>query len=267
MSRKAGGGGGGGHGGSGSMRWLLTYADMITLLMAFFMILYSISNVDKDKYQRLARGLQIALGRSGGGSLVVLGEGEGTNVKLPEDLYRRLQQQEAAPAQAARQAEAAQPDDPLLRLGQQMVLALKPFGRFHVYVSERGVVISLLGTALFDSGRAEIRPEAEPVLAAIAERLRAVPNDISVEGSADDRPINTPEFPSNWELSTRRATEVARHLISRHGLDARRFITVGYAEVRPVFDNSTPEGRAGNRRVDIVILRERHQVTLGEELR
>lgn len=257
--------GGGGHDGAGSMRWLLTYADLITLLMAFFVIMYAMSDLDRTKYQQVARALRVALGvGSGGGSLVVLGQGQG-DVKIPDDLAQRL-----TAAEAARQT--VQPglqraEDPLLKLGQQLVADLRAFGRFHVYATERGLVISLLGSAVFDSGRAEIRPAAEPVLAAIAHRLQDLPNDISVEGSADDRPINTPEFPSNWELSARRATEVIRHLVNRHGLDPRRFIAVGYAEVRPVFDNSTEAGRAGNRRVDIIILRERHQVTLGQELK
>ncbi len=267
-------GGGGGHDGSGGMRWLLTYADLITLLMAFFIIMYAMSDLDKEKYAQVAASLRVALG-GGGGSLVVVGQGGG-DAKLPKDLQEKFEATEAA-KEAARQSEQptiqirpgakAQGDQELLELGQQIVADLKTHGRFHVYSNERGVVISLLGSALFDSGQAVIRPQAQPLLATIAERLRSVPNDVSVEGSADDRPINTPEFPSNWELSSRRATEVVRYLVEQHQLDSRRFIVVGYGDMRPVFDNSTAEGRANNRRVDLVILKDRHTVILGEELK
>lgn len=249
------------------MRWLLTYADMITLLMVFFIVLFAMASVDKQKYAALARSLQIAISGGSGilpGTTGQDGSGTGTaELPMPADLPVLPGRPAAPPTAGAAVPPGALPEeDPLVRLGRDLAITLKGEGRFAVYTSERGVVLSLVGTALFGPGEVSIRPEARPLLHAIADRLRGIPNDVSVEGSADDRPINTPMFPSNWELSVRRATEVVRYFTEVEGLDPRRFIAVGYAEFRPAFDNSTPEGRARNRRVDIVILREHYRVGL-----
>ena len=107
---------------------------------------------------------------------------------------------------------------------------------------------------MFDSGSAQIRPEFTPILEKIAEELMKIPNDIRIEGHTDNRPIHTPMFPSNWELSAARATSVLRFLVKK-GIDPSRLSAVGYGEFRPVASNDTPEGRAKNRRVEILILK------------
>lgn len=254
--------GGGGHGGGGGMRWLLTYADLITLLMVFFVVLFAMANVDKQKYQALAGSLNQALH---GGLGVLPGPGGSGTGSMPADL-EQFSPAEPTLLPAPADVQPGQQPDRLEETGAALAMDLERLGRFHVYSNRRGITISLLGSALFNSGEAKIRPEARPILDAIAARIASLPNDISVEGSADDRPIATHDFPSNWELSVRRATEVVRYMVEQRGLDPARFIAVGYAEQRPVFDNQTPEGRAGNRRVDIVILRERQDVTLGEQI-
>lgn len=263
------------HGGGGLMRWLLTYADMITLLMIFFIVLFTMANIDKQRYARLASSLQMALG---GGSGLLPGEGGGQagegsgTVPVPRDLPvapetplpRSSGSEHASSNEAPRPAAAS--EDPFARLGRNLAADFAQDGRFVVYASQRGVVLSMLGSALFDTGQAVLKPEAKATLHTIALRLRALPYDISVEGSADDRPIHNAAFPSNWELSTRRATEVVRYLVEVEGLDPRRFLVVGYAEYRPAFDNRTPDGRARNRRVDIVVLRDRVRVGFGERV-
>jgi chemotaxis protein MotB len=127
--------------------------------------------------------------------------------------------------------------------------------KIHASLDERGLTIRFLDTALFDLGQADLKPEARAILDNVASILRSLPNPIRVEGHTDNLPINTYRFPSNWELSTARATTVVRYLAEKHGIPPDRLSAAGYGEWRPVAPNDTPEHRAQNRRVDIVVLR------------
>lgn len=233
-------GGGGGHDGGGSMRWLLTYADMITLLMVFFIVLYAMSEVDKQKYAAVVGAMRSAFG--GGNMIVSTGTGVGDGVSVPMPSKEVLE-----------------------GIGQQLYADFAHDGRFTVRVSDRGLIISLTGSAAFDSGKAEIKPEFQPLLDEIAARVKGLPNDISVEGFTDSDPIITADFPSNWYLSAARANRVRDYLESK-GVDQNRMIVVGYGETRPVWDNSTQEGKAKNRRVDVVILRDKQVIDIGKEI-
>ena len=118
-----------------------------------------------------------------------------------------------------------------------------------------GLVVSILGSVLFDPAQAGLRPEAEALLGTLAAQLKELPNQVVVQGSTDSLPVSTPQFPSNWELSAARAAAVVRFFTGQ-GLAAPRFVAVGYADTRPAFDNGTEAGRAANQRVDVVILRQ-----------
>ncbi len=248
MSRRKGGGdhgGGGGHDGSGSMRWLLTYADMITLMMVFFIVLYSMSMVDAGKYAGLQRSLTQAF--LPGGTLLA--------VKTTPD---------TGPGGMAPER------DVLEVLGEDVAQALAGLteaGEVKIIYNERGIIISLQGTVLYALGDAEIRPGAEPVMHEIAQAISRVKNYVAVEGYTDDIPISTAQFPTNWELSTRRATNLIRFLVDREGLSPDRFVAVGYGEYRPLFPNTTAENRAKNRRVDIVVLKTAPAINVGRELK
>lgn len=122
-------------------------------------------------------------------------------------------------------------------------------------LTERGVVVRFADRILFDLGKADLKPEAIAILDQLAEVLREVPNPVRVEGHTDDLPINNERFPSNWELSTARATTVIKQLVEEYGLDPRQFSAAGYGEYRPLVPNDSMENRALNRRVDIVLLR------------
>ena len=117
-----------------------------------------------------------------------------------------------------------------------------------------GVVISLAGNVLFDAGKADLRPEGLKLLDPLMNRLRLMPNDLRIEGHTDDTPTSTPLYPTNWELSAARATSVARYFSERGGVSPGRITAAGYGEFRPAASNSSRDGRARNRRVDIVIL-------------
>ena len=121
-------------------------------------------------------------------------------------------------------------------------------------IQERGLIIRFAEQVFFDLGQAILKPEALEILDSLADRLRDLPNPLRVEGHTDDWPIRTSSFPSNWELSVHRATNVVRHLIEENGFDPEKLSVAGYSEYRPIRTNDTAENRAMNRRVDIVIL-------------
>jgi chemotaxis protein MotB len=246
--KKGKGGGGGGHDAGGMMRWLLTYADMITLLLALFIMLYAMSRVDQGKYQALSAALSKVFG---GGSVIVDTGGGGKGV-LPN-------------AGTATPSDVQAVKDALEKIGAGLYADFARDGRFAVYLNQKGLTITLEGNAFFDSGKADLKPAMLPLLDAVAERLKAVPNDISVEGFTDSDPIHTAEFPSNWELSYARANRVRAYLEGR-GVSAERLIVVGYGETRPLYDNKTAEGKAKNRRVDIVVLRDKQVIDRGQEI-
>lgn len=216
------------HAGSGSMRWLLTYADLITLLMAFFIVMYAVSKIDLVRYQQLAQALNKVFVGGGGGMLLPEPNG-GNQVVPPDELGQITQDLRAYLAEHGLQDQV------------------------YVTTTSQGVIISFTGSVLFERGQAVIRSTSLPILGKIGEYLRQIPNYIGVAGSTDDLPINTNQFPSNWELSVVRATTVIRFFTETTGLKPERFIAVGYGEYHPLFPNNSEEDRRKNRRVDIII--------------
>lgn len=222
-----------------SERWLLTYSDLITLLMIFFVVMYAMSNVDAQKYRQISQSLKDSLGSQ---ILSDSQDGSGTDTSgVGVDSSDYMEQL----------------DPELLAAAENIKRLLKERGlegKVSVSTRERGVVIGLMNTVLFEPGSADIREEAKNTLIEIGQIAETTDNYIRVEGHADDIPINTPQFPSNWELSTIRATEVVKLLISESGVSPETISAVGYGEYRPSVPNTSAENRAFNRRVDIVLL-------------
>jgi chemotaxis protein MotB len=213
-------------------RWLLTYADLITLLLAFFIIMYSMSRIDAKKFGKMAEALNGIL--KGGDNLVA---------KSAEENLTK--------------------GHGLLKLGNLKLLQKKIEAKFknlgkneelETEITERGLVIHILESALFKEGSAVLEPRAMETLDLVSAQISGLPNHVRVEGHTDDRPIRTVSYPSNWELSAARATEVVRYFIQDHGIPAGRISALGYGEFRPVRPNNSIENRAQNRRVDIVVL-------------
>lgn len=225
----------------GSPAWITTYADMVTLLLTFFVLLYSFSTVDVQKFRAIMAAFQGALGVLDGGRTVstVSSVSDGS---LDIDSAFGMSQTEFQQMQA------------LYEKMQTLVGAGQLPGSVELLMEERGLVVRFADRAFFDSGKADIRTDAMPVLEHIAEVLRPLPNHVRVEGHTDTVPINTERFPSNWELSTARATSVIRFLIEEKKMSPQRLSAAGYGEYRPVDANDTVEGRARNRRVDLVIM-------------
>lgn len=240
-------------------RWLLTYADMITLLMALFMVMFSISAVNVSKYKSLQRSLQDAFsGRilSGGKSLNQNGSSEQTAPSAPEPPFPAIVPPREEKASGPRKSE----DEAFRALKRRIdaYAARNGLGKqLQTRIVRRGLVVRLLtDRVLFDSGQAVLKPRSVPLLTGVGGLLRAEVRRRAtvVEGHTDSVPIGGGLFPSNWELSTARATTVVRFLI-RVGADPYHLSAAGFAATHPLASNRTDAGRHRNRRVEIVVLR------------
>jgi chemotaxis protein MotB len=217
-------------------RWLVSYADFITLLFAFFTTMYAISTVDAQKMSKMVASMQVAL--KGDPSLPA--------VILPPK-----------PAPPGASLAIAPRLDNLVELQQQLAGRLQrqiQQGNVVLGVDARGLVISIREAGSFASGRADLSPGARALLAEIAGPVSELPHPVRIEGHTDDTPIRNSKFHSNWELSTARATEVIAYLQHDLHLPADRLSAAGYGEFRPRVANTSMAARAQNRRVDLVIL-------------
>jgi chemotaxis protein MotB len=240
-------------------RWLVSYADFITLLFAFFVTMYAMSRVDEQKMGSAVESLQRALGSvisvhtpaNKAGvfndfsspmqvTIVPIGAPNAKEVKrLAEDLKKKI---EGAGGKAA-----AGKGGPAYQMS--------------LLVQERGLVIRVSDQFFFRTGEAAIRPEVLPFLEALGQTLQPLDNPIRIEGHTDNVPINTVQFPSNWELSTARATTIIRYLLTHFKFDPQKLSAAGYGEHRPVSANDSLEGRNQNRRVDVVVLNSQERKT------
>lgn len=242
---KHGGEEGGRHETAGMMRWLVTYADMITLLLGLFIMLYAISTLDIQRFKALVEEFQ-ALFAGGGTSIVSGGKGI-LRLGAPES-----QRPLVVPLIPGKKPEMHDEEEALERFVERKKLADKVL----IHREERGLVVSLLTDGIFfERGSAELSEEAKEVLRGIAPILKSSDRLIRVEGHTCDLPIHTSRFPSNWELSVARAVAVVRYL-TWLGVPPQRLSAVGYGEFRPMFPNTSEENRRLNRRVDIVLLAE-----------
>jgi chemotaxis protein MotB len=233
-------------------RWLVSYADFITLLFAFFVVLFASSQSDKKKQIKLAEAMQSAF--------TPLGAFEAHSKTPPLTNLNGAPVSDAPPAAltpplpSTRQETPEATEKRLAKLLAQQIAAgnIRP-GSITMRITPDGLVISLHEAGFFPSGSAEVRAASIPVLSLLAANLPAGP--LRVEGHTDNVPIHTTQFATNWELSTARATAIARLLLDRGHLNPVNLSAAGYAEFHPVASNSTEDGRTQNRRVDIILLR------------
>jgi chemotaxis protein MotB len=238
-------------------RWLVSYADFITLLFAFFVVLYAFARADQKKQAEVPLAIDSAfksLGvfpdysfkkhNSGSGS----GSGSGSEKGASPAADLVMTEQALTPSVVG---------DDLNRIRHDLEQRLQPQVAQHTIVinmGRDGLVISLREAGFFNSGSALPRPDAIPALRRIAASLQGSPYDLRVEGHTDNIPIHTAQFASNWELSSARASSIARILLAIGAMPAQRLAAAGYAEFHPVDTNDTPQGRANNRRVDLIVL-------------
>lgn len=271
-------------------RWLVSYADFITLLFAFFVVMYSVSSVNEGKYRVLSQSMLIAFrsaspdslkpiqvgGMVGAPAQQTVGQasmnpGVAPDLRpLPAAVVQRVQRvylprdpdmRNSNPSGSMRPAadNAGQEIGGDSRLGQVVAKLQASLGDLirddmvHIRHNPFWIEVEIKNSILFASGSAQVNAEALETLARIAEILREVPNRVQVEGFTDNRPINTPVYPSNWELSAARAANVV-HVLMKNRVRPERMSAIGYGEFQPIADNSTEQGRNQNRRVVLVVM-------------
>lgn len=241
-----------------SERWLLTYADMITLLVAFFIMLYSMSVMNQAKFQQLAISVRSGFGTSPvNGVATIFSRGGGLNA-TPSIVNSSRSGQSSGEdfIKNAKSQQDANGLDKVYKTVKAYIQQNHLENIMQVSRNERGVVVTVMtDKMLFARGQADLRPEELSLLATVAKITQSVPqNPIRVEGHTDSLPIHTDRFPSNWELSATRATTVLRYFESR-GVASSRMEASGCADQHPLAPNDTEDNRARNRRVEIVLLR------------
>lgn len=212
-------------------RWLLTYSDLITLLLIFFIVMYATCSVDSEKYKQLSQAMKGSFNNS-------------YNMPQDEDINNsndEILSEEEMLTQVKSKVD-------------KLVNDLELKGSITTSIQEKGLVITFNDTVLFNSGEANIKDDWKTKLISISKVLNGIDNYIRVEGHTDNVDIKTPYFNSNWQLSSIRAANVAEFLINDGNINPARLSAIGYGENRPVKSNDTEEGRTANRRVDILIL-------------
>ncbi|HUW00005.1 MAG TPA: flagellar motor protein MotD [Gallionella sp.] len=227
-------------------RWLVSYADFVTLLFAFFVVMYSISSVNQKKYKTFSDSLSIAFSNQPNASLTTI---------VPSDQDQLLKA--LVDKRTAREVEQQRRmQERMNNLAGGLKRVLLPLIKQHqvdITTTKRGVVIDIRASSLFKTGEADIQPGALGVLRKVAAELNNEKLPIEVEGYTDDIPIKTAQFPSNWELSSARASSVVRMMID-NGVSSERLAAVGLASNHPLVPNDSPENRDRNRRVSITIM-------------
>ena len=234
-------------GGMTGKEWLDTYSDCVTLLMTFFVLLYSMSTVDVEKVKAISEAFSIMTGQQAD-SILEYKEYDGNEpVVGGETRYEDLGQNTSQEEVQSQNKMYDQVKEYLQKNQMNSNVA-------EVKSDERGIIIELRDNVLFDSGKAELITGSTDILDKVNALISTLPNKVVVEGHTDNVPINTAEFPSNWELSTVRATTVVRYFVDNCGQDPSRISAAGYGEYKPVVENTSDENKAKNRRVNILIL-------------
>jgi chemotaxis protein MotB len=273
-------------------RWLVSYADFITLLFAVFVVLYAMSQVDKAKVAKVIASTNEAFGVAKSSSAPVFNviDSDSANmVPVPDPLQQKVTapdstlakkkklaqllkdktsgeafetsvveslQDEKVQGKEEQEKTRAESKD-FKKIKESIMEFLREKGaddKVSMEVTPRGLVISLQDTEFFESGKATVRPDSMLVLDHISAAIGQYSNSVRIEGHTDNAPIKTSLFPSNWELSTARATNIVHYLVTTHALPPERLSAIGYGEFRPIADNTSDEGRKKNRRVDVVLL-------------
>ncbi|MCK5852410.1 OmpA family protein [bacterium] len=217
----------------GAPAWMATFADLATLLMTFFVLLLSFANMDIVKFRQMAGSVKDAFG---------------TQVETPGTFEEKSDR-----AVTIQLTEEEDRTIDMMQMGERIRKTVEEQGlegKTEIKVDDSGVILTVDGTFMFDGGSAKLKPEFEKFLAEIANIIEEHDYPLAIEGHSDNLPIKSPIYPSNWELSSSRATAVLRYLIEKYEVPAKRLMAVGYSDTRPLVANNSPENRAKNRRVE-----------------
>ncbi len=269
--------------------WLTTYSDLVTLLLCFFILLFSMAIVDKQKFEKVALSVRAAFSGAGmdtfnqqsGDTMLSLtpfdngedildefdkGPDDDAGIENTDELGEAGDQDKEGEDEQGKEGNEADDTGDKEDRGEGSINAFKvdiqglidKMGlNENIKVIDEGtkVILRMDSVILFDTGSAELKQSARPVIKKIGEILTTLDNEIQVQGHADDRPINTREFPSNWELSTKRATNVVKFLIEECDISEKNLTATGNAEFRPIVPNDSEYNRQKNRRIDIAIFK------------
>ena len=234
-------------------RWLVSYADFITLLFAFFVVMYSMSSINEGKFRVLSDTMEEAFKTPPkSAEPIQIGE-ERKSLKTVETAVEEINLVGVKPTITPQSQQLERINDEL----QHNLAPLVDQKLIKITRNKLWVKVEMNTRILFASGSARLSERGYPILEELAEVVRKLPNHIDVEGHTDNRPIRTSVYPSNWELSAARAASVV-HLFTRNGVDPKRLSAIGYGQYRPVADNATARGRRDNRRVVMVILADKN---------
>lgn len=236
-------------------RWLVSYADFITLLFAFFVVMYAISSINEGKYRVLSDSLVNAFKQTPTSSEPLRMGKEQPHSAQDAKRSVILKQIVVRKTDPALEAKQKKQEEKMKGIASDLLKVMEPLvkeGQVRVTQSPLGVSIEINASVLFAPGQAQLEKQSTQVLTAVAQVVAGVPNAVQIEGHTDNIPINTLAYPSNWELSTARSSSVVR-LFIENGVDPARLTALGYADQRPVEPNDTNEGRSRNRRVTIMI--------------
>ncbi|MDO8937848.1 MAG: flagellar motor protein MotD [Methylicorpusculum sp.] len=247
-------------------RWLVSYADFITLLFAFFVVMYSISSVNEGKYKTLSDSLEGAFSSKSSDRNIAKYEGMPYKIIQPiqvGDTPMTIQPIELDQPTLEEVEKKHELSEEILKERRNLIEAAEQFKEVlapfieeelvNVKKNDFWIELEMNSELLFASGEAALSPKAIPILQKVSEIVRLMPNSINVEGHTDNRPISTLQFPSNWELSSARASSVVREF-EREGINSDRLSAIGYGEFHPIADNTNDDGRFQNRRVSIVLM-------------
>lgn len=226
-------------------RWMVSYADFITLLFAFFVVMYGVSSINENKYRQVSGSISRAFLQDNDQQAEP--QLQPSQHITMENLNRRKIAKEL---QARKKLQ-----EKLQEVEKGLNTAMAPLvqtGKVKINRTDKGIYVDINASALFDSGSAVLWADAKRILWGVADQLEQQPFRITVEGHTDDQPINTKEFSSNWELSALRATSVV-HLLRDRGIEESRLVAIGYAATRPIVSNGTEENRLRNRRIALMI--------------
>ena len=240
----------------GAPAWMATMADMFSLLLTFFVLLLSFSNMDVVKFRALAESIQAALGVSSPTSAGIFNNNsnpidfdtQARNSNTDMDLGRDGKEEIRIKEVSEHERMAQDIRKVVAENGLEDTVTVK--------ANSRGVLMQVQGQVLFEAGQAEIKPGSHPFLDEIARIIKASPYNVAIEGHTDDTPIHTARFPSNWELSTTRAISALRYLVDDAGIDPHKLSSAGFADTRPLVPNDTVEHQRQNRRVEFVLFKD-----------
>lgn len=247
----------------GGEAWLLPYSDLMTLLLAVFIVLFAVSKINQSKADALAEAFQGMMTQEQS-AIPYKGDSVIKPIVNPDGTTQGGESGQENTGVSREELEQYLGEDELDNMEELKDNLDHDFEEAEMEdsistsIDQRGLVITLNNAILFDSGSAEIKPQYQESLIKIGNLINKVNNHIRVEGHTDSRPIVTSVYPSNWELSTARASRVVRLFVSECGISTKKIVAVGYGENKPVADNDTEEGRKKNRRIDIIILGERY---------